>query len=117
MEALVSRGTDFSFQVGLFSSLYAGRVINDGLLAWLYQVDWRQYWRELNSLIGVLGYPFCVIGDWRFAMLRERANWMLKKRRFPTVAEVYGDEWLIDQPEKSKEIWKIEWEIKNLETK
>jgi hypothetical protein len=85
--------------------------VNDGLLAWLYQVNWRQYWRYLNSLIGVLGYPFCIVGDWRFSALKRRANWLLENRRFPTVAEAFGNEW---QQFIGKEIWKIEWEIENL---
>jgi hypothetical protein len=118
MEALVSRKSVFSFRIGLFSSLYAGRQINDGLLAWLYQINWLQYWRELNNLVGVLGYPFCVIGDWRFSALKGRANWLLEKRRFPTANEAF-DDWqqFIDQPTDGKEVWEIEWETENLETK
>jgi hypothetical protein len=117
MEALVSRETKFEFQIGIFSSLYAGRIINDGLLAWLYNVDWRQYLRELNGLTGVLGYPFSMVYDWRFKMLRARARWLLEKRRFPTMTEAFGDEWqrLIDQVELWEEIWSIEWETENLE--
>jgi hypothetical protein len=104
--------------VGLFSSLFAGRIINDGLLAWLSQVDWRQYLRELNQFISILGYPFSLIDDWRFIMLRARSTWLLEKRRFPTAAEAFGDEWwrLIDRPRLWEEIWKIKWEIENLET-
>jgi hypothetical protein len=134
MEALVSRDAKFSFQIGIFSALYAGRKINDGLLAWLYQVDWRQYLRELNGLIGVLGYPFSFIDDWRFIMLEVRANWLLEKRRFPTAVEAFGDEWqqLIGRPEvffvrkwqqltgqtkTVKGVWKIKWETENLEKK
>jgi len=119
MEALVSRDTDFRFQIGIFSSLYAGRLINDGLLAWLYQVDWQRYSRDLNSLIRVLGYPFNIVEDWHFIMLKARANWLLENRRFPTADEAFGIEWqrFIDRPEIWKEIWKIEWEIENLETK
>ena len=113
MEALISGGTKFSFQIGIFSSLYAGQPINDGLLTWLYQIDWRQYLRELNGLINVLGYPFFMICDWRFAMLEVRAKWLLENRRFPTAIEAFGTEWQrrIDQPTGSNEIWKIEWEI------
>lgn len=112
MEALVSRGK-FSFQIGIFSSLYAGRIINDGLLAWLYQINWRQYLRELNGLIGVLGYPFSITEDWRFTMLKARMVWLLENRRFPTIDEAFGTEWqrLIDHPEMWEEVWKIEWEI------
>jgi hypothetical protein len=111
MEALVSRDAKFSFQIGIFSSLYAGQPINDGLLAWLYQIDLPRFFYELNQLIGVLGYPFSIISDWRFEMLRTRKNWLLEKRRFPTVAEVFENEWqrLIDQHEGS-EVWEIEWE-------
>ena len=118
MEALVSRDAKFSFQGGIFSSLYAGRPINDGLMAWLYQIDWQQYFSDLNSLIGVLGYPFSFIDDWRFMRLETRARWLLGRRRFPTVAEVFGEEWqrLIDQPEgATKEEWRLEWETENLE--
>jgi hypothetical protein len=118
MEALVSHNAKFSFQIGLFSSLHAGRLINDGLLAWLYQVDWRQYLQELSRLISVLGYSFSIISDWRFKTLGTRKNWLLENRRFPTVPEAFGDEWqkLIDQPEGGEEVWKIEWETENLET-
>jgi hypothetical protein len=117
MEALVSRSSKFEFQIGVFSSLYAGRIINDGLLAWLYNVDWRKYLRELNGLIGVLGYPFSMIYDWRFVMLEARANWLLEKRRFPRMTEAFGEEWqqLIDRPEICIEEWGIEWETENLE--
>jgi len=120
MEALIpsmiSRTAVFNFQIGIFSSLHAGRIINDGLLAWLYQVDWRRYLHELNGLIGVLGYPFVFTDDWRFMMLEARANWLLENRRFPTMTEAFN-EWqgLIDQPKFTEEIWKIEWEIENLE--
>lgn len=128
MEALVSCDENFSFQIGIFSSLYAGRQINDGLMAWLYQVDWRQYLRQLNSLIGVLGYPFSIIDDWRFKMLEVRANQLLEKRRFPTTAEVFSDEYqqyigppkvfytskpypsAPDEIKKPEEVWKLEWE-------
>lgn len=105
----------FSFQIGVFSSLYTGQIINDGLLAWLYQVNWRQYLRELNDLIGVLGYPFSMVYDWRFKMLKARAKWMLKKRRFPTMAEAFSDGWqgLVDRPERGNEEWRIEWEIES----
>lgn len=131
MEALVS--TEIGFLIGLFSSLYAGRPINDGLLEWLYQVDWQQYLHRLNALIGVLGYPFSIVNDWRFTMLEVRANWLLRKRRFPTTAEAFG-EWqqLIDRPEMFfirewqssvdrtkivEDIWKIEWETENSDTR
>lgn len=115
MEALVSRDAKFEFQIGIFSSLYAGQPIDDGLMAWLYQINWRQYLRELNTLIGVLGYPFSMIYDWRFKMLRVRAKRLLEKRRFPTANEAYGPEWqrLIDQPVTHNEEWKIEWETEN----
>jgi hypothetical protein len=114
MGALVSRNAKFSFQGGVFSSLYAGRQINDGLLAWLYQVDWRQYLQELNGLIGVLGYPYSFVNDWRFEAMRIRANWLLEVRRFPTVNEATGNVWqnLVDRPGGSEEVWKIEWENK-----
>jgi hypothetical protein len=118
MEALVSRDTVFSFQIGIFSSLYAGRPINDGLLAWLYQVDWRQYFRELNQLIGVLGYPFIFLEDQRFLMLEARASWLLKKRRFPKASEAFGDEWqTLIQPKGGQEIWELKWETESLEIK
>jgi hypothetical protein len=122
MEALIPTlilmTSAFNFQIGIFSSLYAGRIINDGLLAWLYQVDWQQYLRELNQLIGVLGYPFNFTDDWRFIMLEARANWLLENRRFPRMNEAFK-EWqgLIDRPKAPKEIWKIEWETDSLETK
>ncbi len=120
---LVHPNGSFNFQIGIFSSLYAGRPIDDGLMAWVYQVSWRQYLRELNGLISVLGYPFNMIYDWRFKMLRTRAKWLLENRRFPTMAEAFGPEWkrLIDQPEicieEWKIEWKIEWETEYLETK
>jgi hypothetical protein len=119
MEALVSRGAKFQFQIGIFSSLYTGRKIDDGLMAWLYQIEWRRYLKELNGLIGVLGYPHDLIEDWRFVTLRMRANWLLKNRRFPTVAEAFGAEWQrrIDRPKGLKEVWRLEWETENLETK
>lgn len=120
MDALVSTGGgEFSFQGGLFSSLYAGRKINDGLAAWLYQIDWGGYLRDLNSLIGVLGYPHDLVDDWRFITLRLRMSWLLEARRFPTVAEATGRawQWLIDRPEGSEEIWRLEWETENLEKK
>jgi hypothetical protein len=118
MKALVY-SAEFSFRVGIFSALYTGRQINDGLLAWLYQIDLPRYLYELNQLVGVLGYPFSIVSDWRFEMLRTRKNWLLENRRFPTLAEAFGDEWqeFIDQPERSKEIWKIKWETENLEKK
>jgi hypothetical protein len=118
MKALVSCDAKFEFQIGVFSSLYAGRIINDGLLAWLYEIDWRQYLQELNGLISVLGYPFSFVDDWRFMMLEARANWMLEKRRFPKMNEAFN-EWqrFVDQPEGLEEAWKIEWETENLETK
>lgn len=112
MDTLISRdGGEFSFRGGIFSSLYAGRIINDGLLAWLYQIDWRQYLRELNSLIGVLGYPYTLIDDWRFVAMRMRMNWLISHRKFPTVGEA-GRVWqnLINRPEGSEEIWILEWE-------
>lgn len=119
MEALVSTdGGEFSFQGGLFSSLHAGRIINDELLASLRQINWQRYLQELNGLIGVLGYPYNLIDDWRFVTLRMRMNWLISRRRFPTVDEAAGDEWqrLIDQPEGPEEVWRIEWETENLET-
>jgi len=117
MEALIPASlAEFSFQIGIFSSLYTGRIINDGLLAWLHQVDWQQYLNELNQLVGALGYPFSMIYDWRFRVLRMRAKWLLEKRRFPTTAEAFGDEWqrLIDQPEICTEEWEIQWETEDL---
>jgi hypothetical protein len=114
MEALVSgrRAEPFSFQGGIFSSLYAGRQINDRLMAWLYQIDWRLYFQELNRLVGVLGYPFSIVGDWRFKMLKARGSWLLENRRFPTAAEAFGEEWqgLIDQPAGAEEVWRLVWE-------
>lgn len=119
MEALISKRLDAGLQIGIFSSLYAGRIINDDLLAGLGQINWPQYLSELNRLIGVLGYPFSIIDDWRFMMLKARARWLLGRRRFPTMAEAFGVEWrqLIDQPVGAKEEWKIEWETENLEKK
>lgn len=118
MGALMSHNAKFEFQIGIFSSLYAGRIINDDLLVMLRRIDWRQYLYELNGLIGVLGYPFSIIEDWRFAMLKTRASWLLKKRRFPTIGEAFGIEWqwLIYRQE-GAEVWRIEWETENSETK
>jgi hypothetical protein len=112
-EALVSRASEFTFQIGIFSTLHAGLPINDGLLAWLYQIDWERYFRELNQVVGVVGYPQHIASDWRFVTLMMRANWLLNNRRFPTADEIYGDEWkeMIDQPEGLMEIWEIEWEM------
>jgi hypothetical protein len=114
MDALLSpsNGGGFSFQGGIFSSLYAGRQINDGLIAWLYQVDWPRYLGELGQLIGALGYPHSLVNDWRFAALRKRAEWLTVKRRFPTAAEATGDEWqgLIDRPAGTEAVWRLKWE-------
>lgn len=117
MEALIppSKNAEFNFRIGIFSSLYAGRLINDGLLAWLHQVDWQQYLRELAQLIDVLGYPFNIIDDWRFAMLKARINILLESRRFPTITD---DDWnhLSTQTWTADTVWKIEWETENSET-
>lgn len=117
MEALISTSGVFTFGLGLFSSLYAGRIINDGLLAWLYEIDWEQYLQELGGLISVLGYPFSIVDDWRFEMLEARGKWLLGARRFPTRIEAFGAEWqqLIDQPKAFKEVWRLEWEINDLD--
>jgi hypothetical protein len=119
MDTLISTGGGkFSFQGGVFSSLYAERQINDGLVAWLSQIDWQEYLQDLRRLIGVLGYPYNLMDDWRFATMRMRLNWLMRERRFPTADEATGDEWqrLIDRPDGSEEVWRLEWETENLET-
>ena len=122
MEALVSHEAKFEFQIGIFSSLYAGRIINDGLLAWLYQIDWRQYLIDLSKVIQPL-YPVDIVSDWRFCQLLHRIEWLLHYRRFPTAKETQKKDWqnLTSKPSQEemmgKEIWEIEWETENSETK
>jgi hypothetical protein len=121
MEALISYGSnhEFKFQIGVFSSLHAGTDIQQGLLFWLSQIDWDKYLTDL-AILGCdpLGYPRELIMDWRFSQIRNRAEWLLRKRRFPTVSETDSDEWqeLIIKPPQAREIWKRQWETENLET-
>lgn len=117
INALVSRKVGFDFEIGIFSSLHAGQPINDGLMAWLYQIDWRQYFHDLGQLIGILGYPFTITDDWRFVAIELRARWLLKHRRFPKVSEAFGTEWeSFMEPIGGKEIWKRGMETGGLDT-
>ena len=119
MNALVSRLGEFQFGNGVFSSLRVGRTISTNLLDRLSQFDWQQYLRELKLLVCTpLFYPLEIVDDWRFRLLQDRANWLLDKRRFPTVAEALKGEWqdFICRPEGRPTIWEREWEIRHLET-
>lgn len=112
MEALVSYDHKFSFQIGIFTSLFAGNLINAGLLAWLFQLDWARFFDDLRQVIEPLEYPVHMLADWRFDRIQDRAAWLLRKRRFPAVSETGQDEWqgLISQPLGRYDIWGREWE-------
>jgi hypothetical protein len=113
MEALISYDQEFEFKNGIFSSLHAGSTINDGLLYWLSEINWDQYFVELRQLISQpLDYPFSVVYDWRFVQMKSRAEWLLSHRRFPTVLETSLDEWknLICKPAGGIGIWTRKWE-------
>ncbi len=117
IEAIVPDDFQFSFKIGIFSSLFAGHMINDGLLIWLNQIDWGDY---LNGLVNVaayeLDYPPAIVDDWRFGDVRKRLTWMLEKRRFPSLRETQNGEWedLISS-EMGEKWWQREWEIRHLE--
>jgi hypothetical protein len=113
IEALISYDQEFEFKNGIFSSLYAGNTINDGLLYWLSEINWEQYFIELRQLISQpLDYPLSTVYDWRFAQMKSRAEWLLSHRRFPTVSETSLDEWknLICKPAGGIAIWTRQWE-------
>jgi len=114
MNALVSTDSKFSFRIGIFSSLYAGRKISDSLLAWLSQIDWPQYLDDLGQLgCKPLGYSQALIADWRFAQIKSRVKWLLRKGCFPNGKGRDNDGWrdLIGKPQKGAEVWQREWEI------
>ncbi len=116
MEALISE-KKVKFGIGLFSSLYAGQPVDLQLLDQISEIDWNGYLTELAELVcEPLGYPFEIIGDWRFDQVQARAEWILGKWRFPDVAEAQGEEWqaLIDRPLEGKDVWQREWEIEHL---
>lgn len=113
IEAIIRPGK-FSFQIGIFSSLYAGHRVNEGLLMWLYQLDCEEYFDDLASLVAPLDYPPPIVDDWRFSLVRRRAEWLLKKRQFPTLQDDYWG--LVEKPKVANEIWRRTWETNSLET-
>lgn len=112
MAALVSPDRKFNFKIGIFSSLYAGSLINEGLLAWVFQIDWDQFFEDLGNLVEPLGYPGEIVDDWRFERIKTRAETLLRMRRFPTVTETALIDWqrLIQRPADGKEVWRRQWE-------
>jgi hypothetical protein len=113
MEALVSRDYKFAFKIGVFSSLHAGSLINDGLLMWLSQIEWGPYFGDLSMIACTpLDYPPRLVEDWRFDNIKRRADWLLDKRRFPTVSETDSEDWqqLIKMPPRGRMIWRRGWE-------
>lgn len=117
MEAIISYDYKFFFKIGIFSSLFAGHMINDGLLMWLNQIDWERYFEDLGEVVCYpLDYPWKLLKDWRFENIKQRANWLLDKRRFPIPNE---NDWLntISLPKRAKRIWTRKWETKYSEKK
>lgn len=117
LKALVYTGTEFQFRNGIFSSLYAGRPLNEPLEQALAQIDWDRYLFELSRLVcAPLVYGYELVDDWRFLQLRRRAEWILARGQMPDAADLEFWYTLIDRPSDGKEIWKRAWEIRHLET-
>lgn len=115
-EALVSQG-GFKFRNGVFSSLYAGHNLSGGLYQRLEAIDWNAYFYTLSNLAAPpLMYPYEIVNDWRFTQLQRRAAWILDKKRFPKMDDLWGAwQLLVDMPPDGIEIWDRQWEIRLLE--